>query len=199
MLGNRACKPSSFYLRKTFLDSSFSNVQRATLKARMRKSNESGKHSNQNTGFTYMKGESPRGRREAKSGDRVAIHYTAKLDDHVVIDSTSGKNPLEIRAGGSDIIRGLSLGVIGMKIGETKVTYVDPRDAFGEFRSDLITSLPRNSFSQEVNEGDVLADSDDPLQTWRVTEVNDREVIVDGNHPMAGKGLHLEIALVAIK
>ena len=132
------------------------------------------------------------------AGDTVRIHYTAKLADGTVVDSSQGRDPLEFEAGSDQLIPGVSNAVIGMQVGETKTVTVPPEQGYGEHQPDAVQKVPRQHFPPEVKVGDTFKAVNNQQQEMlvRVSAVDDEFVEVDANHPLAGQTLvfDLEIA-----
>lgn len=136
--------------------------------------------------------------KQVQQGDTVAIHYTGKLPDDTVFDSSQGRDPFSFVAGGKEVIPGMSQGVIGMKVGEHKTLTMPPEDAYGDRDDDLIIRVPSERLPEEVSEGDLLGDSQDPTRTWQVRQIEGDSAVLDGNHPLAGHTLVFEVELVDI-
>lgn len=140
----------------------------------------------------------------AKEGDRVRVHYTGRLEDGQVFDSSrddEGKGePLEFTIGAGQVIPGFDEAVRGMSVGETKTVEIESEDAYGPRREGLVATIEREraQFPVEPQVGMSLAL---PLQDGRqievvVTEVTDQHVTIDGNHPLAGEKLIFDVELV---
>ncbi|MFT4553943.1 MAG: peptidylprolyl isomerase [Chlamydiales bacterium] len=132
-----------------------------------------------------------------KEGDQITINYTGKYEDGSIFDSTEETGPFTFEVGGENVINGINDAVVGMTAGEKKSVEVGPTNAFGDYRDDLIMQVPKENFPEEVNEGDLLRDSETGAQ-WLVQKVNDDHIVVDGNHPLAGKKLFFEIEVVSV-
>jgi FKBP-type peptidyl-prolyl cis-trans isomerase 2 len=131
-----------------------------------------------------------------KKGDQISIKYSGKYGDGNVFDSTEETGPFAFQVGGENVIKGISDAVVGMKTGEAKSVEVEPENAFGEYRDDLLMQVPKENFPEKVNEGDLLRDSESGAQ-WLVHKVNEDHIVVDGNHPLAGKKLFFEIEVIS--
>ena len=136
----------------------------------------------------------------AKDGDRVRVHYTGRLEDGQVFDSSRGGEPLEFTVGAGEVIPGFDEAVRGMSIGETKTVEIEPEDAYGPRRDGLVATIEREraQFPVEPQVGMSLAL---PLQDGNqievvVTEVTPEHVTIDGNHPLAGEKLIFDVELV---
>lgn len=136
-----------------------------------------------------------------KKGDGVKVEYTGTLDDGTVFDSSEkhGK-PLEFEAGAGQLIKGFDDAVIGMKKGEEKTIRIEPNEAYGELREDLVKKVLKEQLpkEQEPKEGMVLIVS---LPNGHqipavIIEADEKDVTVDLNHPLAGKALNFKIKVV---
>lgn len=139
---------------------------------------------------------------EVRTGDTVSIHYTGRLDDGSVFDSSEGRDPLQFEVGAGQIIPGLDQAIEGMAVGETKTVSIEPEQAYGPVNPDARQAVPRSSIPDEIP-----LDVGTPLQVETpeghtvpviVAEVTDEAVVLDANHPLAGKTLNFEIELVQI-
>lgn len=139
---------------------------------------------------------------EAKEKDKVRVHYTGKLEDGTVFDSSRERDPLEFTIGEERLIPGFEQAVVGMQPGETKVENVAAGEAYGPFRDELVQELSRKDFPDDItlSQGqrfEARTASGQPLMLT-VIDVADDKVTVDANHPLAGKDLVFEIELVEI-
>lgn len=139
---------------------------------------------------------------QAKSGDTVKIHYKGKFDDGAVFDSSEGRDPLEFKIGDGNIIPGVEEAVIGMSPEETKEAKVPPEKAYGEYRDDMVIEVDKSQFPENIDpqEGQQLElkQPDGQSVVVSVTHVGEEKVILDANHPLAGKNLTFEITLEQI-
>lgn len=138
----------------------------------------------------------------AKEGDTVHIHYTGRLDDGTVFDSSRDRDPLSFTLGSGDVIRGFDAAVSGMTVGESKTETISPEAAYGPRRDELQMAYPREQFPDEMEPevGQVLQMQTGDGQTFQVqvTGVDDDTVGLDANHPLAGRALTFDIELVKI-
>lgn len=138
----------------------------------------------------------------ASEGDTVLIHYTGRLDDGTVFDSSENRDPLEFTLGEGKVIPGFESAVRGMEEGESKTTTIESDDAYGDRRDDLVLSVPVEQLPEDLDpeEGQRLQMRAGDGETFQVvvTDVGDQAVEVDANHPLAGKDLTFEIELVEI-
>jgi len=138
----------------------------------------------------------------AKNGDRVRVHYTGRLEDGQEFDSSRGGDPLEFTIGAGEVIPGFDEGVSGMTPGETKTVEIEPEDAYGQPREQLVGTIAREAaqfpIEPQVGMNFLLPLPDGNQLEVTVTEVTDLHVTVDGNHPLAGKKLIFDIELLEI-
>lgn len=133
-----------------------------------------------------------------KQGNTVKVHYTGRLEDNSVFDSSNGKEPIEFQVGNQQVIEGFESAVMGLAKGD-KTTVTIPSDkAYGELRNELIQQVPRNQVPQDVQVGSQLQGVNPQGQPFMVTvtEVNENTVTIDANHPLAGKNLIFDIEVV---
>lgn len=139
---------------------------------------------------------------QAKQGDTVKVHYTGKLDDGTVFDSSAGRDPLEFTVGSGQLIAGFDAGVTGMSIGESKTVQIPSADAYGPHHEEMVIAVGREEFPPDLAPaiGDQLQMRHDTGQIMMVTviEVSDANVTLDANHPLAGKDLTFELELVEV-
>lgn len=139
---------------------------------------------------------------EVKSGDTVSIHYTGTLNDGTVFDSSEGRDPLEFTVGSGQIIPGLDNAIPGMQVGDEKTVHVASENAYGPVQEEARQAVPREQIPDHVplDLGSQLQVQTPNGQVMAVTvaEVSDEEVVLDANHPLAGKDLTFAISLVAI-
>lgn len=130
-----------------------------------------------------------------KKGDHVVVHYTGTLDNGTKFDSSLDREPLEFDVGAGQMIKGFDNAVLGMKVGEEKTVTIKAADAYGENDPRNVIVIPKQNALQGVKEGDVLSTRGRQV---RVVGVRNDTVIVDANHPLAGKDLTFKIELVKI-
>jgi peptidylprolyl isomerase len=137
---------------------------------------------------------------EVKRGDNVKVHYTGKLDDGTVFDSSVGKEPLEFAVGSGQVIQGFEEGVVGMKVGESKVVHIPMEKAYGERNDEMVIQAPIEQVPPDLNPelGMRLEMGGAKGEILRVvvTEITDTHITLDANPPLAGKALTFEIELV---
>lgn len=123
------------------------------------------------------------------------------FDTKELLDS-SGKEPISFLAGVGAIIEGLEREIVKMSEGETKKVVIQPEDGYGLYDDSLLESHPREQFSGiELKEGMVLFGNTEEGETVQVSvkSFDDKEVIIDYNHPLAGRVLEFNMRLVGIR
>ncbi|HML23712.1 MAG TPA: peptidylprolyl isomerase [Aggregatilinea sp.] len=139
---------------------------------------------------------------EAKSNDTVRVHYTGRLEDGTVFDSSLQREPLEFTLGEGQVIPGFEEGVMGMNPGESKTIEIDAERAYGPYRDDMLLSVDRSQFPDNiepsVGQRLQLRQPDGQTMLVTVSEVGDAQVTLDANHPLAGKNLIFDVQLVEI-
>lgn len=132
----------------------------------------------------------------------ASIHYTLKNDAGEVLDSSEGRDPLLYLHGAGNIIPGLESALDGKSAGDELSVSIDPEQGYGPHREDLIQTVPREQF-QGVDNIDVgmrfQAESNQGPMVVTVTSVDEENVTVDGNHPLAGENLNFEVEIVEVR
>ncbi|GLU44751.1 peptidylprolyl isomerase [Allomuricauda sp. NBRC 101325] len=137
-----------------------------------------------------------------KENDTVKVHYTGKLTNGQIFDSSLQREPLEVALGQGQLIPGFEKGLIDMAVNEKKTITIDVQDAYGEVNENLfqkisISQLPED-LKPEVGMGLVGTNANGQQQQFRVAKVEAEDIILDGNHPLAGQDLVFDLELVEI-
>lgn len=139
---------------------------------------------------------------QAEQGDTVQVHYTGRLDDGSVFDSSRENEPLEFELGSGRVIPGFESAVEGMSVGDSQEVELDPDEAYGERRDDLVMPVSRDQLPEELDPevGDALEVQlgSGERTTATVVEADDSSVTLDLNHPLAGRTLNFEVELLDI-
>ncbi len=139
---------------------------------------------------------------QAKFGDTVKVHYTGKLDDGTVFDSSIQGEPLEFTIGSGSIIPGFEKAVVGMVPGDQKTEVIPTEQAYGPYQEEMVVMVERNQMPAEmepqIGQQLQLQHESGQIIPVIVTDVSDASVTLDANHPLAGEDLTFEIQLVAI-
>ena len=139
---------------------------------------------------------------EAKQGDAVQVHYTGKLEDGTVFDTSQDREPLEFTIGEDRVIPGFESAVLGMEPGDSKTQELPPDDAYGQRREDMVMELDRGQIPEdldpEVGQQLHLRMEDGQRVPVVITKLGEESVTIDANHPLAGKKLIFDIELISI-
>lgn len=141
--------------------------------------------------------------RQANSGDLVSVHYTGRLEDGTVFDSSREGEPLEFKLGSGAVIAGFDQAVAGMEVGDSREIRIAPEDAYGPRRDEMQLEVPRSQLPDGLDpqEGEMLGIEVAPGQqaVARVAGVAEDTITLDLNHPLAGETLVFDIELVGIR
>lgn len=134
-----------------------------------------------------------------KEGSKVKVHYTGKFEDENVFDSSLGKDPIEFVVGEGMLIPGFEQGVMGLSQGDKKTVELEPEQAYGPVREELINQVPLDRVPEGVQTGQMLEAQTEagPIPVV-VTEVTEEAVTIDANHPLAGKKLIFDLEIVEV-
>jgi FKBP-type peptidyl-prolyl cis-trans isomerase 2 len=136
----------------------------------------------------------------AKNGDTVRVHYTGRLENGDVFDSSEGGDPLEFEVGAGQVIAGFDENVQGMNVGDAKTISIEPENAYGERIDALVGKVERAGLNldgePQVGMELALQLPDGQQIPVVITEVTDESVTFDANHPLAGQKLIFEIKRV---
>lgn len=139
---------------------------------------------------------------KAEKGKKVKVHYTGTLTDKTVFDSSREREPLEFTVGAGEMIEGFDQAVLGMSIGESKNITVPSEKAYGPKKEEAMISVPKSKLPEDLTpkEGMQLeaTQQDGRKQMLVIADVKDEEVVLDANHPLAGKDLIFDIELVEV-
>lgn len=137
---------------------------------------------------------------QAQKGDTVRVHYTGRLADGQVFDSSEGGEPLEFTVGAGQVIKGFDEGVAGMTIGEEKRVEIESGEAYGERLEGLVQTISREGLNlgeePRVGMNLVMQLPDQQQIPVAVTEVTEDSITLDANHPLAGEKLIFDIKRV---
>lgn len=139
---------------------------------------------------------------QAENGDTVKVHYTGKMEDGTVFDTTTDRSPLRFTIGEGQIISGFERAVIGMNPGESKTTEVPADKAYGPHHEEMVVVVDRDQLpgrlEPKVGQQLQIRQEDGRTIVVRVTDVSESSVTLDANHPLAGKDLTFDIRLMEI-
>lgn len=133
---------------------------------------------------------------------RYRVHYTGRLEDGSVFDTSRDKEPITVPLGQNRVIPGFEAVLKDMQAGETRKVTIPPSKGYGAYREELVSEVPREKFSPdlELKEGQYLQLTNrmGMVSKVRVKALEENRVILDANHPLAGKKLVFEIEVIEI-
>ena len=148
-------------------------------------------------------GEGKEGTAQAKDGDTVQVHYTLKLEDGTVFDTSIGGDPLQFTIGDGQLIPGFEQAVVGMSPGESKTVEIPADEAYGPYLEEMVLVVDRDQLPDdlqpEVGQQLQLQQEDGQIVILTVIDISESSVTLDANLPLAGKDLTFDIELVEIE
>ncbi len=139
---------------------------------------------------------------QAKHGDTVRVHYTGKLEDGTLFETSIERTPLQFTVGEGQIIPGFEKAVIGMNPSESKTTKVPVDEAYGPHLEEMVVTVDRNrlpaDLKPEIDQRLQIRQADGRTTIAMVTDVSESSVTLDANHALAGKDLTFDIQLIEI-
>jgi FKBP-type peptidyl-prolyl cis-trans isomerase SlyD len=137
-----------------------------------------------------------------QDGAIVSIEYTLTDDSGNVLDSNVGKEPLTYIQGAGQIVKGLEAELNGLKVGDRKKVHVKPEDGYGLPDQQAFQEIPREKIPPDAQKAGAMLmtkTQDGRTMPLRVQEVKEKTVVVDFNHPLAGKALNFDVTVKDIK
>ena len=139
---------------------------------------------------------------KVKENDTVKVHYTGKLVDGRVFDSSLEREPLEVELGKGQLIPGFENGLMDMAVNEKKTIKIEKHEAYGEVNENLFQKVSKSQLPQdlkpEVGMGLVGSNPEGTEQQFRIAKVEADDIILDANHPLAGHDLVFDLELLEI-
>ncbi|SDB40550.1 FKBP-type peptidyl-prolyl cis-trans isomerase 2 [Desulfonatronum thiosulfatophilum] len=138
---------------------------------------------------------------QAQTGNNVKVHYTGRLDNGQVFDSSAERDPLEFTLGQGQLIPGFEKAVSGMQVGDKKTVTIPAEDAYGTRQEELLFSVERTQLPDHIQPevGQQLQVSQDGQATVvTVADLTDTTIVLDANHPLAGENLTFDLEVVEV-
>ena len=139
---------------------------------------------------------------KAKDGDSVKVHYTGQLISGDVFDTSKDSQPLEFEIGSGKVIPGFEKGIIDMEIGESKRITIVPEEAYGPRREELVVNVMKGDFPDHitptVGQQLQMRQQDGSSVNVYIVNIDQDNVTLDANHPLAGHTLYFDVELVEI-
>jgi FKBP-type peptidyl-prolyl cis-trans isomerase 2 len=132
-------------------------------------------------------------------GDVVKLHFVARLDNGMEIQRSHDDGPVRLVAGQPGFLPKVGEATVGLSRGDRRTIVLSPQDAFGIYRDDLRVRVPMERVPSNTKVGDHLTPASAKHKVpVKVLAVEDDAVVLDGNHPLAGKTIHIEFQVVEI-
>lgn len=132
----------------------------------------------------------------------VEIHYTLKNDKGEVVDTSEGQDPLPYIHGTESLVPGLEKELEGKKVGDKIEVSIPPSEGYGEVDPALTQTIPRElfEFDGEIEVGMRFeAEAENGIELVTVVAVDDNNIVIDANHPLAGQTLHFHVEVVSVR
>lgn len=137
-----------------------------------------------------------------KNNDTVKVNYTGTFSNGEVFDTSKGREPLEFKVGAGQMIPGFEKAVLGMSKDEVKNITIPASEAYGEPKAEMLQKVSKDQLPSDLKPqvGQELASTlpNGQQMIVKVAEVNDDNIVIDANHPLAGKDLNFEIQVMEI-
>ncbi len=139
---------------------------------------------------------------KVKDGDTVKVHYTGKLENGDVFDSSREKEPFEFTVGNKAVIPGFEKGVLGMEVGDTKTIEIPPEQAYGAKQDELVVEVKKSEFPDDITPTigqrlQIKQQDGNPIVVT-ITDLTEDSITLDANHPLAGYTLFFDVEVVDI-
>ena len=135
------------------------------------------------------------------SNSTVSVHYTGRLEDGTVFDSSlvEGREPLTATLGQGNLISGFENGLVDMVVGEKKTVEIEPENAYGQINPQMVNEVAKSQVPEGVSVGDMLqAMSPAGPINVKVLDIKEDVVVLDANHPLAGQKLIFDLEVISI-
>lgn len=139
---------------------------------------------------------------KVKDGDTVKVHYTGKLENGDVFDSSRERDPFEFTVGNKAVIPGFEKGVVGMGVGDTKKIEIPPEEAYGAKQDELVVVVKKSEFPEDITPSigqrlQIKQQDGNPVVVT-ITDLTEDNITLDANHPLAGYTLFFDVELIDI-
>lgn len=132
----------------------------------------------------------------------VKIHYKGTLEDGSVFDSSEGREPLEFLYGVGMIIPGLEEGILGLKVGDKKSIYIKAEKAYGPRMEEAMQEVPKSQLPEDIELSigmQLAAQGPQGVIPVTIKDIKEESVLIDFNHPLAGKALNFDVEILDVK
>tara|TARA_R110002051_G_scaffold30845_1_gene70992 strand:- start:3644 stop:4072 length:429 start_codon:yes stop_codon:yes gene_type:complete len=139
---------------------------------------------------------------KVKENDTVEVHYTGKLKNGQVFDSSLEREPIKVTLGQKSLIPGFEKGLVNMELNEKKTVVIPKEEAYGDINKELFHEVPLTDLPEEIKPeigmGLMAKNPDGTERQLRVVDIKDDHIVIDANHPLAGQELTFELEVVRI-
>ncbi len=135
-------------------------------------------------------------------GSVVALDYRLHLGDGVAVDASEGGEPLQYIHGQGQIVPGLEVALEGLEVGSTRQVVVAPAEGYGDYDPRGLQEVPHDAFGgrlPEVGGPYAARGPEDEVVPFSVKEIRESTVLVDLNHPLAGRTLHFDVTVREVR
>ena len=136
-----------------------------------------------------------------KLGNTVTVHYTGKLKNGDIFDTSmvEGREPLVVKLGEGQLIKGFENGLIDMAIGDKKTIEISSEDAYGEYNDFMVQEVEKDKMTGDVEVGvELIAETQMGQINFIVKEIKESTIVLDANHRLAGKTLVFDLEVLEI-
>jgi FKBP-type peptidyl-prolyl cis-trans isomerase 2 len=139
---------------------------------------------------------------KVKENDTVKVHYTGKLKNGEIFDSSLEREPIKVTLGQQSLIPGFENGLLNMELNEKKTVVIPMEDAYGDIKKELFQKVPKEELPEdlkpEIGMGLLAKSPDGSERQIKIVDVKNDAIIIDANHPLAGQELTFELEIVEI-
>ncbi len=140
---------------------------------------------------------------KVKGNDTVKVHYTGKLKNGEVFDSSLEREPIKVTLGQQSLIPGFENGLLNMELNEKKTVVIPMEDAYGDIKKELFQKVPKEELPEdlkpEIGMGLLAKSPDGSERQIKIVDIKKDAIIIDANHPLAGQELTFELEIVEIQ
>ncbi|WP_392385557.1 peptidylprolyl isomerase [Marinomonas primoryensis] len=136
-----------------------------------------------------------------KKSSRVTLHFELSLEDGQIVDSNFAQIPASFVFGDGSLLPDFELALLGMSVGQEASYVMSPEKAFGAHNTNNLQRMPRSQFAMDLEEGMVVSFADMKKNELPgvIADIEEKEVVVDFNHPLAGRSLTFRVQIIAIE
>ena len=139
---------------------------------------------------------------KVKDGDTVKVHYTGKLENGEVFDTSKEQEPFEFTVGNKAVIPGFEKGVVGMEVGDSKSIEIPPEEAYGAKQDQLVVEVNRSEFPDDITPTigqrlQIRQQDGNPIIVT-ITDLAEDIITLDANHPLAGYTLFFDVEVIEL-